>query len=296
MPLLSRRRILFSDVTQGRYRVVSPKMAQGGFGEIYRGVELDDHDDPLMEVAIKVSLNPLVWHGEAYFGRLLAEYLHVVPLRDAFPLADGVGPARRVKYILVFPWMSGGTVDDYLQEDSPKPWTEKAVERQIVALLDVLALLHRRGICHGDITPRNVFVQDGRLLLGDLGIAKQGLEKGPIRMIGATPEAYAPPDVEWLNWSPSEDVYQLGLIALSLLSGQEVTTYDVCGRLLRALHASDLMKGWIHDAVAERGERFEHASEAIEALLGKPVNPARAPSTLRGQRVVFTGKLPVLRS
>ena len=217
-------------------------------------------------------------------------------MKDAFPLVDGVGPARRVKYILVFPWMGGGTVDDYLQDDSPKPWTEKAVAHQVVALLDVLALLHRRGICHGDITPRNVFVQDGRLLLGDLGIAKQGLEKGPIRMIGATPEAYAPPDVEWLCWSPSEDVYQLGLIALSLLSGQEVTTYDVCGRLLRALHASDLMKGWLHDAVAERGERFEHASEAIEALLGRPVKSARAPSTLRGQRVVFTGKLPILRA
>lgn len=295
MPWLNKGRVLRSDATQMCYRVTSHRVAQGGFGEIYRGVALDDHDDPWMDVAIKVSMNPLAWHGEAYFGRLLAGYPHVVPMKDAFPLIDGAGPARRAKYILVFPWMSEGTVDDYLQGDSPQPWSEAAVEGQIAALLDVLELLHRRGICHGDITPRNVFVQDGCLLLGDLGIAKQGLEKGPIEMIGATPEVFAPRDVDPFYWSPSEDVYQVGLIALSLLSGQQVTTFEICGRLLRALDASDQMKGWIHEALAEKGERFEHASEAKEALLGKPVKPARAPKNLCDQGVVFTGKLPIPR-
>ena len=71
---------------------------------------------------------------------------------------------------------------------------------------------------------------------------------------------------------------------------------SIRGRLLRALDASDQIKGWIHEALAEKGgERFEHASEAKEALLGKPVKPARAPKNLCDQGVVFTGKLPIPR-
>ena len=98
------------------------------------------------------------------------------------------------------------------------------------------------------------------------------------------------------NWSPSEDVYQVGLIALSLLSGQVVTTYEICGKLLRALNASDRMKGWIRDALAAKGERFEHAIEAKAALRESPVKPARAPGSLSKQHVVFSGKLPILRA
>ena len=239
-------------------------------------------------------MDPLTWHGEAYFGRLLSGHPHVVTLQDAFPLVDGIGQARLVKYILVFSWMDEGTVDDLLT-DRPQHWSEETVVAQLAGFLEVLALLHRRGICHGDITPRNVFLQDGRLLLGDLGIAKQSLVDGPIELPGSTPQAFAPPDVDQFYWSPSEDVYQVGLIALSLLSGEVVTTYEVCGRLLKALEASDRMKGWIRDAVAERGERFEHASEAMAALLGEPVKPARSPSSLRDQGVVFTGRLPMPR-
>jgi serine/threonine protein kinase len=97
------------------YKVASDKIAQGGVGEVYRGVELDDHRDPRTDVAIKVSLNPLAWHGEAYFGRLLSSEAHVVQLRDAFPLTDGAGPARLVEYVLVFDWMPGGTVGAQLR-------------------------------------------------------------------------------------------------------------------------------------------------------------------------------------
>jgi serine/threonine protein kinase len=173
---MSRGRDLVSDMTGACYRVATHCVAKGGFGEVYKGVLVDRRGDPAREVAIKVSLDPLAWHGEAYFGRLLAKQPNVVPLRDSFSLSDGRGASRRAKYVLVFDWMDG-TVEDELRRNDA--WPERRVIREIGAVLRVLALLHRRGIVHRDITPRNTFVHRERLLLGDLGIARQGSSPTP---------------------------------------------------------------------------------------------------------------------
>jgi serine/threonine protein kinase len=181
MPWLKKGRTFMSNVTGRCYRVASDRIAQGGFGEVYRGTVLDDHRDPVGKVAIKACIDPHTWHGEAYFGRLLADQPHVVRLHEAFPIVDGSGHAQQTKYVLIFDWLEDGTVWDMLGRTSA-PWSEKVVVKQVAALLRVLTLPHRRGICHADITPRNVFVEGKRLLLGDLGIAKQSLHDGPIGM------------------------------------------------------------------------------------------------------------------
>src|SRR5205085_2631340 len=102
---------------------------EGGFGEIYRGALLDGRRDPVHEVAIKVLTNPLSWHGEAYFGRLLEGRDRVVQMLDAFQIASGVGAARLTKYLLVFEWMEDGTVWDLLQGGNG-PVPEAAVVHQ----------------------------------------------------------------------------------------------------------------------------------------------------------------------
>lgn len=295
MPLLKRGSVLGSDATGLCYRVATNRIAEGGFGEIYRGVELDDRRDPVRDVAIKVLTNPLSWHGEAYFGRLLEGHERVVELLDAFQHVSGSGAARITKYLLVFEWMDDGTVWEFLAAGKG-PVPAAAVAHQTGEILELLHLLHRRGICHGDITPRNVFLRDGELVLGDLGIAKQGLEDGPLYLGASTPAVFAPLDSSGASWTPSDDVFQLALIALSALAGEVVVTYEVCGRLLKEVDADDALKGWLRDATAARGDRFVDAGEALAALRGEPIRPAPAPRTLRGQHVVFTGKLSTTRA
>lgn len=293
MPLLAPNKVLKSDVTEKFYKVKSKRVALGGFGEVYRGVALDAHHDPCGTVAIKVSLHPIAWHGEAYFGRLLAKNDSVVQLLDAFPLLDGRGAAKQVKYVLVFEWIDEGTVHDLL-EANREPWEEERVIECIRPLLEVLDLLHPRSICHGDITARNVFVREGRLLLGDLGIAKQSLAEGRRRMHGAPPDEFAPPSTPEYFWSPSDDVYQVALLALALLSGRVVKASEVSTRQLRQLDISYWLMGWLYDALLAK-DRFRDAREALECLTFEPVRPARAPSSLRDQRIVITGSLPSMK-
>ncbi len=295
MPLLKKGSVIGSDVSSHCYRVASGRIAEGGFGEIYRGRELDDRRDPVRDVAIKVLTDPLSWHGEAYFGRLLEDHDRVVGLLDAFQMVSGSGATRLTRYVLVFEWMEQGTVWDFL-ETGNGPVSARGVAHQVGETLELLQLLHRRGICHGDITPRSVFLRDGELVLGDLGIAKQGLSDGPLYLGGSTPAAFAPPDSGGSSWTPSDDVYQLALIALSALAGEVVLTYEVCGRLLKSVDADDALKGWLRDALAARGDRFVDASEALAALRNDPIRPAAPPRMLRGQHVVFTGRLGTTRA
>ena len=295
VPTLKKGRVLRSDMSGDRYRVTSDCVGAGGFGRVYRGQRLDDSGDPVEEVAIKVVAGAGSWHGEAYFGRLLAAQPRVVRFIDSFQLASGSGSARLVGYFLIFEWMDGGTINDFFEQNQTSI-PEHDVELQLGKLLELLSLLHRRGICHGDITPRNVFVRDGDLVLGDLGIAKQGLYDGPIPMDGAAPPVFSPPDRLWCAWTPSDDVYQLALIGLSALAGEVVESSEVCTRLLKSVSASDHLKGWVRDALAVRRDRFLDAADALDALRGTPVKPARPPRSLRGQRVVFTGKLHRVRA
>ncbi len=110
-------------------------------------------------------------------------------------------------------------------------------------------------------------------------------------MDASTPAFFAPPDQLWGAWTPSDDVYQLALIAFSALVGEIVTSDEVCGRLLKSVAASDHLKGWIRDALGRRVDRFVDASEALAALRETKIEPARPPRSLEGQHAVFTGTL-----
>jgi len=294
MGWLKKGQMLRSDESGEHYRVATHRLYQGGFGEIYGGHLLDDHEDDGMAVAIKVTDHAVSWHGEAFFGRLLQHRPHVVPLLDAFVVPGRRGGPTPLKYVLVMPWFEQGTVDHVLEGN--QAWPEGAVRDGLRALLEVLALLHRRGICHGDITPRNVFVADGQLFLGDLGIAGLSLDDGDQELIGQTPAPFQPPDLQWGAWSPAADVYQVGLLALSLLSGEAHSSWDVNGKALKALTAGDHLKGWIREACSPARRRFADARDALAALDGAPVKPAPAPRTIKGHRVVLTGTLPVPRA
>jgi hypothetical protein len=48
-------------------------------------------------------------------------------------------------------WLEDGTIDDKLE--AGVAWSEAAVLKGVRGLLEVLSLLHRRGICHSTSRP-----------------------------------------------------------------------------------------------------------------------------------------------
>ena len=132
----------------------------------------------------------------------------------------GADADRVRRHVLIFEFVDGGTVASAI-EDKVLPWAEPKVRSEISGLLRLLAEMHNVGITHRDITPANVFLRNGRLALGDFGISRMALNPREATVTAYTP-AYVPRSMESRYlWGPAEDLYQMGLLTCTLLSGED---------------------------------------------------------------------------
>ena len=290
-PTLRLNTVLVTD--DGPRYLVERKLRAGGFGTTYVGHRITRSGRlmALAKVCIKVCSSRRDWHGEAFFGELLADDPRVVRLRDAVVRTTGTGTSQRRKYILVFDFMEDGTVADAVARGDLR-WSEARMRREIKALLSLLARLHDAGVTHRDLKPDNVYLRDGKLVVGDFGITKMDLDTRPT--FALSPK-YAPKEaVATWRWGQADDVYQVGLLAATLVSGRTWGTETVSASAISRLPVSDEFKSWVWHATGARAKRYwdaGDASDALDALRTTSLAPGRAPRSLAGQALVFTGAI-----
>jgi len=161
--------LIVQDAFRNREYRIDKLLGQGGFGAAYRALRLTGATSTPKLCVLKVTVDGLTWHREAYFGHLLRHVPALVSVYDSFAWAPGGG--RKPVYCLISEHMAEGDLDGYLLRN-PQPWPEPRARREIVHLLRAVTMMHASGAVHRDITPRNVFVaSNGALKLGDFGIA-----------------------------------------------------------------------------------------------------------------------------
>jgi serine/threonine protein kinase len=246
-----------------RYEVLQ-LIGKGGFGEAYAAVRLrDDNDDPQEVTCLKVTRDKDSWHGEAYFMGLLRGEAHVVRMVDSFPAFVGDGQAARMLFCIEMELIERGSVADAFA-NGEKAWPEERVTRQIRYLLKPLSILHRMYTPHRDITPGNVFIRNNvGLLLGDYGIAKAALLKSGV-IADAYNRAFRPPGLG-MFWDRSDDIYQVGLLAMTLLSGEQQTN-EVKKPAVNQLTSRGQLREVIKQAISVKSQRYESAEEMSAAL------------------------------
>ncbi len=288
--------VVKSAVSGRQYRV-GEVLGTGGFGAVYRVTHVTGGARLPGTCVLKVTLEVGAWHREAYFGELLREKPGIVRVHESFAWVPR-GNEPKPLYCLVSEFVENGDLIHYLEEHS-EPWTEWKARREIVRLLEPLRLLHAAGLVHRDITPRNVFVTAGReLKLGDFGIAAQRLGRQEAKADVFAPW-FAPTAIKERKtgaWLPADDVYHLGKLFALLLHGgakSRLTPGHV-----KTLACSAWAKAVIQRSIGKRGRRFANAAEMLKALeKPQPGGVARRTvvRTLQGKRVVFTGRLKMLR-
>jgi serine/threonine-protein kinase len=269
----------------GAYRLAD-EIGRGGMSRVFRA----ERTDGAFEQTVAVKMLPLGLDTAEARERFRVERQVLADLQhpNIAQLLDGGITEDGVPY-LVLEYVEGTPITDYCAQHQLSVAARVDLLRQVG---DVLRFAHRNLIVHRDVKPANVLVTGGPDAAGsdgdtgpgtvkllDFGIAKlldteATPQTMPITKTGVRPmtPAYAAPEqVEGAAITVATDVYQFGVLAYEVLSGQR--PFADCE------HVFD-----IEQAILERTP--QRPSDAVEAARSATDAPAPAgdvsPAALRG--------------
>jgi len=254
----------------------------GVIGHGAMGIVLQAYDESLARmVAIKVLAPTLSAHDSARQrfereARAAAAVLHpnVIAIH-------GIAESRGLPY-LVMPFVSGGSLQDRVNDKAPLPLEQiLTIGQQIAA---GLAAAHQKGLVHRDIKPSNILLEDGidHVLISDFGLAQAADEQSLTRsgVIAGTPLYMSPEQARGENIDARSDLFSLGSLMYTLATGQPAFSAETAYGVLRKItdtqpvpmnrinpeipEALQVVVSGLHAKNAV--DRFETAAEVAELL------------------------------
>lgn len=224
----------------GEYEIIRT-LGEGAVGVVY----LAQRDG--QQFAIKLLRDAILTHGDeakTWRARFEREATLASQLRHpniVSVLDFGSSGSANVPY-LVMPYITGKDLE-YLVKGNTPPDLPTAV-RILAQIADGLAAVHDAGICHRDIKPRNILIdQQQRPMLTDFGIARvSGLTlTNPGELIG-TPNYMAPEAFEDSRVDFRADIFALGLIGYLMLLRKQAFAGDSLAVLAHRIRTADPLK------------------------------------------------------
>jgi eukaryotic-like serine/threonine-protein kinase len=190
----------------------------GGMSKVYTGVQRS----LAKPVAVKV-LKKSLWRDQRAVRRFLREARLAARLRHpAIVDVHGLGRLPDGGYFMVMELIEGEDLARRIARGGVSP-TEAA--RLAAEAAEAIAFCHDAGVIHADLKPSNLLIDSrGRIRVTDFGLAREVSEELPVDEDGiAGTAAYMAPeqiDRRWGEIGPAVDVYGLGGVLYTLLSGR----------------------------------------------------------------------------
>ncbi len=198
----------------GRYLVVD-QLDGGAQGQVFRVI----HPNLGQDMVLKLGRQPVGADDRASLvaeGRLLAdlEHINLVRIYDL--------DFHNHRPFLVMEYIHGRNLEDYARDE---PVTPRRAAELVAKLAGALAMVHRRGIVHRDIKPRNILIDEaGEPRLIDFGLARlRHAWSDPFATTWGGTLAYMAPEqarLEHDRIGPRSDTFGLGAVLYFLLTGQ----------------------------------------------------------------------------
>ncbi len=227
-------------VIAGRYRLQA-RIGRGGMGVVWRA------SDELLGrlVAVKEILaDDSLPEDDARRrrDRTFREARAVAQLRHPHIIVVHDVVEQDERPYLVMELIDGCSLADRIARHGPVSPAEAA--RIGIALLSALDTAHEAGVLHRDIKPANVLIESGteRVVLTDFGIAQVAgattlTETGSF--VGS-PEYTAPERMSGVRTGPESDLWSLGALLCTVLSGESPFRRDSLGGILHAVVAAEI--------------------------------------------------------
>jgi serine/threonine protein kinase len=227
-PKLSKGDELYiNQVLNNRFKVES-KIGEGGFGAVYRGVQLATG----RKVALKL-LHPEMTKDENLVARFRREGMVLCNLRDAHTITtyDFDQTPDGTLYIAM-ELLEGKSLHQVFHEQAPLEW--KRMFKILIEMCSSLAEAHAQGIVHRDLKPENIYLESRPnnpefVKILDFGIAKvmrgdtidpQSPQLTATGQTLGTLEYMSPEQLMGKQLDGRSDVYALGVVAYEMITGR----------------------------------------------------------------------------
>lgn len=221
---------LVGSVVDARYHI-SHKLAEGGFGAIYRAIDLASGRD----VALKMLHRELL-HDPSVVARFHREAGALARLFD--PHTIRMYDARS-EYI-VLELLHGETLYEVFKAHGNLPWQRVAAIARGVC--SSLREAHAHGLVHRDLKPTNIHLEANDFVkVLDFGIAKQidsehtGTDLTAVGQMIGTFDYMPPEQLLGTTCSAASDVFTLGIVIYEMIAGTRPFT-DGTGPASRLMH------------------------------------------------------------
>ncbi len=210
-----------------RFKIES-KIGEGGFGAVYRGVQLATG----RKVALKL-LHPEMTKDENLVARFRREGMVLCNLRDAHTITtyDFDQTPDGTLYIAM-ELLEGKSLHQVFHEQQPLEW--KRMFKILTEMCSSLAEAHSQGIVHRDLKPENVYLESRPgnpefVKILDFGIAKvmrgdsidpQSPQLTATGQTLGTLEYMSPEQLMGKALDGRSDVYALGVVAYEMITGR----------------------------------------------------------------------------
>jgi serine/threonine protein kinase len=207
--------IKYGLIVNNRYKIEN-KIGEGRVGFVFKAFDtvLNNY------VALKF-INPKITHQEKKFYRIKREVNVSRKITDErivkiFSLEQWKGA-----YFLVMEFIEGKNLKEILLEKGYLKWIEfKPIFSEI---LEGVKSLHKNNILHRDLKPSNIIVKNGgEIKIIDFGLSKEIEDNTKTSSIGeivGTPHYITPEQIRGEKLSNKSDIYQLGVILYTALTG-----------------------------------------------------------------------------
>ena len=224
-------------VIAGRYRLEA-RVGRGGMGVVWRATDqLLGRQVAVKEIPLDLDETLSPQEAERQRDRTLREARAVAQLRHPHIIVVHDVVEHDERPYLVMELIDGGSLAERVATRGPVDAAEAT--RIGIDLLSALRTAHAAGVLHRDIKPANVLLESGsnRVVLTDFGIAQVAgattlTETGSF--VGS-PEYTAPERMSGARTGPESDLWSVGALLCTVLSGESPFRRDSLGGILHAV-------------------------------------------------------------